>query len=150
MFIIILIMPKIKFHDNIAIADTAFSVKGKNVNELFENSAKAMIMSMADLSSIKKITTYKITLNSDSLDTLLYDFLNEILIVKDNENLIFSEFKTKVKQTNNNWNLKAICKGEYINPKKHKIKIDIKAVTMHMFEVTKDKDGYSARIVVDI
>jgi SHS2 domain-containing protein len=40
--------------------------------------------------------------------------------------------------------------GEKADPDNHKVTIDIKAVTMHMFKVEKTKDGYEARVVIDI
>ncbi len=142
----------IKFHSDVAIADTAFTVKGKTKEILFSNAAKAMISSMADISSIKSTDSREISLSSDKLDTLLFDFLNEILLYKDSENLLFSGFEIDLGYDKDEklWKLLAQCFGETADPKKHKITTDIKAVTMHMFELNKTKEGYEARVVVDI
>jgi SHS2 domain-containing protein len=139
----------IQFHEDIAIADTAFTVKGKNEEELFVNAAKALVMSMADISRINAKKKRKFNLKSNKLDTLLFDFLSELLLYKDSENLLFSSFKIVISR-NKSWKLEAECLGELANPKKHKISTDIKAITMHMFEVNKTDEGYEARIVVDI
>lgn len=140
----------IKFHDDIAIADTAFTVKGKNAKELFENAAIALISSMADITKIESKQERRFELLAEKLDVLLFDFLNELLFYKDSENLLFSQFNVKIDKSTQGHRLNAKVKGEPASPDKHKVTIDIKAITMHMFKVEKTKDGYEARVVVDI
>lgn len=142
--------PKIKFHENIAIADTAFTVKGETEEELFENAAKALISSMADIEKIAPTLERVIELDSEKLDLLLFDFLNELLFYKDSENLLFSEFNVKIDNNAEGHRLKAQIFGEGADPDKHRVTTDIKAITMHMFKVEKNNDGYEARVVVDI
>ena len=40
--------------------------------------------------------------------------------------------------------------GEKIDMKKHEMLVDVKAVTMHMFEVKKEKNIWKARVVLDV
>ena len=44
----------------------------------------------------------------------------------------------------------AILEGDTINPEKQQLENDIKAVTMHMFKVKKEKNNWKATVVVDI
>ncbi|MDD3647688.1 MAG: archease [Candidatus Dojkabacteria bacterium] len=143
-------LPQIQFHDDIAIADTAFTVRGKTSSRLFENASIALIQSMAEIRKIEPSRHKMVELKSESLDTLLFDYLNELLLLKDSENLIFSSFNIEITQKNSKWILKAKLSGEETDPEKHKVKIDIKAITMHMFKLERTKDGYKARVVVDI
>ncbi|MBU0976668.1 MAG: archease [Patescibacteria group bacterium] len=147
-------MPKatgsIKFLEDIAIADTAFLVQGKNPAKLFENASTALVKTMADISRIGQTVSRKITLESEELDILLFDYLNELLLLKDSENLLFSRFILDIKKHTNSWKLTAELIGEKADPEKHKITIDIKAITMHMFKLKKTQEGYEARVVVDI
>ena len=46
--------------------------------------------------------------------------------------------------------LRAQLLGENIDPKKHKLKLDVKAVTLHMFRLQKKKNGWEAKFVLDI
>ena len=46
--------------------------------------------------------------------------------------------------------LEAEIEGEKINPKKHELKVDVKAVTLHKFELKKTKEGYKSRVILDI
>jgi len=140
----------IKFHEDIAIADTAFTVRGKTEEELFENAGSALFSSMADVSTIEQIQKRSISLDAEKLDLLLFDFLNELILIKDTENLIFSRFDISIQRNDSNYHINATVYGEVVNPQKHKITIDIKAITMHMFRLEKKKDYYEARVVIDI
>jgi len=46
--------------------------------------------------------------------------------------------------------LKGTLLGDKIDYKKQELRVDPKAVTMHKFEVKKGKDGYVARVIIDI
>jgi SHS2 domain-containing protein len=140
----------IQFLDNIAIADTAFTVKAKTLPKLFSNAAYALMLTMADIDKIQPRTARTINIRNAKIDLLLFDFLNELLIYKDNESLLFSKFQIDIQNKNNIYYLNACIKGEQADQVKHKIKIDVKAITMHMFKVEKTQEGYEARIVVDI
>lgn len=143
---------KYKFLEDVAIADIAYEAYGKDLNELFENSALAIFELSADLKTIEAKEKIEFELENEKIDNLLYDFLSEILFLKDSKYMVFKKVKVTIKEDKNNrkYHLKAVLEGDTINPEKQHLENDIKAVTMHMFELKKNKDGYMARIVVDI
>ena len=145
-------MPKYKFLEDIAIADIAYDAYGKNLNELFENCALAIFELSAEVKTIEPKKKLEIKLENKKLDNLLYDFLSEILFLKDSKYMVFRNVKVKVNQNNKNKNfeLKSTLEGDTINSEKQHLENDIKAITMHMFELKKVKNGYRARVVVDI
>ena|SRR3989344_7544228 len=142
-------MPKYKFLEDIAIADIAYEAYGKNLNVLFENAALAILEMSADIKTIESKQKIEFNLENKKLDNLLYDFLSEILFLKDSKYMIFKEARVEIKEGKIN-KLNAVLGGETINPKKHRLDNDIKAITMHLFRLEKTNNGYSARIVVDI
>ncbi len=142
-------MKKYKFLENVAIADIAFESYGKDLNELFENSALAVFESSAEIKTIKPKVKREIKLSNDRIDNLLYDFLSEIIFLKDKDSLIFSKSKVDIKE-NKEYKLTAFLEGEKINQKKHILLNDVKAVTMHLFKIEKVKDYWKATIVLDI
>lgn len=142
-------MQKYKFLEDIAIADIAYEAYGKNLNELFENAAIAIFELSAEIKTIDEKQKLEFELENEKMDNLLYDFLSEILFLKDSKYMVFKKVKVFVKEGKPN-KLKAVLHGDTINPKKQRLENDIKAVTMHMFELKKEKSGYRARIVVDI
>ncbi|HLC55306.1 MAG TPA: archease [Candidatus Nanoarchaeia archaeon] len=142
-------MKKYVFLPDIAIADIAFEAYGKDEEELFQHAAEALLETMVNVGTVNAKEKRVIQLSNAKLDALLFDFLNEIVFLKDRDYLVFKTVKIKLKK-NKNYQLAAELKGEKINPERHDLGNDIKAITMHLFEVKKEKDYWKARIVVDI
>lgn len=137
-----------KMLEGVVMADLCFEANGKNLNELFEHSAQAVESIMVDAKSVKKTATKEISLEKDTVDNLLFEFLNELVYLKDAEQLLFSEINASVSK-NSGWLLHAHLKGEKIHPKM-KLGTDIKAITLHQYEVKQAKGAWTARVVVDV
>ena len=142
-------MPKYKFLEDVAIADIAYEAYGKDLNELFENAAMAIFELSADLKTVDAKQKLEIDLENEKLDNLLYDFLSEILFLKDSKYTVFKKATVAISE-GKKYKLKAVLEGDTINPEKQHLENDIKAVTMHMFEVKKEKNNWKATVVVDI
>lgn len=138
-----------KYLEDVAVADVAFEAKGKNLEELFVSCAEALENTMADLKSINPKIKKKIKLKAETADLLLYDFLSELIYLKDAEQMLFGKFLVKIKQ-NKNYELSAEIFGEKIDSKKHKLEDDVKAVTMHYYKIEKTKKGFKTQILLDI
>jgi len=139
-------MKKFRFLEDVAIADICFEAYGKTLNEVFENSALAFFDMTANPLTIKSKLTKEIVLKNPIEQSLLYDFLSELVFLKDAEQLIFNSVKVSIVKGQ----LKAILKGDLIQAEKQELRNDIKAITFHMFALEKTKKGYTSRVVVDI
>lgn len=142
-----------KFLENIAIADIAFEAKAKTLDKLFEECALAIIEQSVNPKTLSAKTKKKKTLKlkADSVEKLLHDFLSELIFLKDSKQLLFKKIQAKVvEKKENEFELTANCFGEKINQKKHELRNDIKAVTLHLFEAKKTRNGWFARIVLDV
>lgn len=137
-----------RFLPDIALADIAFEAESDSVNELFESSALAVTDIMVDPETLRSDTTRDVRISSEDLDRLLYDFLTEIIIVKDVDSLLFHEIKVKVAADQKS--LEATMKGEPIDRDRHLLRNDVKAVTMHMFGVRHEDGRWKATVVLDI
>ena len=140
-------MKPYKFLPDIATADIAFEANGKSLEELFRNCALATFEVMADVKRIEPKITKKISLKGKSEENLLYDFLSELIFLKDSESLLFNKFDISIDK---DLNLEATAYGETINHEKHHTRLDVKAVTLHMFKVEKTKAGWKATVILDI
>ncbi len=136
-----------KFFDHTA--DVLFEAKGKSLDELFEAAGLATEETQVDLKGIKTKVKKEIVLEKDNIEMLFFDFLQELIFLKDAELLLFSKIKVSISEGKPN-RLKAVLEGEKIDPKKHELKVDVKAVTLHRFEVKKTKTGWFARVILDI
>ncbi|MFQ5951443.1 MAG: archease [Candidatus Geothermarchaeales archaeon] len=138
-----------KYLEDVAIADLAFRAEAESVEELFQVAAMAVSDSMADLSKVRPAVTRVIQLEGESLDHLLFDFLSEIVYLKDSETLIFSRFEIRITRNASCW-LRAEMLGERIDRGRHELRQDVKAVTLHMFEVEKRDSRWTATVVLDV
>jgi len=137
-----------RFLPDIALADIAFEAESDSVNGLFESSALAVSDIMVDPETLHSDTTRNVRISSEDLDRLLYDFLTELIIVKDVDSLLFREFEVEVAADQKS--LEAMMKGEPIDRNRHLLRNDIKAVTMHMFGVKREGSRWKATVVLDI
>ena len=143
-------MKKYKFLEDVAIADIAYEAYGENLNEMFENAALAIFELSADIKTIESKEKVEIKLEHEKIDNLLYDFLSEILFLKDSKYMVFKDVEVSINEKNKKYYLTSILMGDTINPEKQHLENDIKAITMHMFEVRKGKNNWIATVVVDI
>jgi SHS2 domain-containing protein len=138
-----------RYLEDVATADAAFEVEGKTLEDLFRDAAIATFEVMADTGTVKPEVTRKIELENEGVDNLLFDWLSELVYLKDAESLIFRRFDVDIRK-NDAYKLKATVSGEPINQRKHSLRSDVKAVTYHMFEVKKTGENWTARVVLDI
>jgi len=139
-------MRRFKFID-ITTADVAFEAYGKDLNEVFENSALAMFEVMVNTKQIEPKIEKRVEASGEDLQSLMFDWLNKLLVLVDSENLAFSYFDVEVDEKN--FRLQAVCKGEEINREKHETRTVVKAATMHKLRIEKNKI-WKARVILDI
>ena len=142
---------KYRFLPDIATADLAFEAYGADFNELFENAGLALESAQVEPKSIEPKKKYTISKASDSVENLLLSFLEELVFLKDAERLVFNKLNCSVGNEGDKWNLDVDAKGDEIDPKKHKLGVDVKAVTKHMFEVKKLSDkSLRCQVILDV
>lgn len=138
-----------KYLEDVATADVAFEAIGETLEELFVECARATFEAMVDTRLLDRRDKKIIKLESEEVDQLLFDWLAELVYLKDSEYMLFSEFDVRIDK-NKFYQLKAKVIGERIDAKKHELRSDVKAVTYHLFYVKKENKGWKARVVLDI
>ncbi len=128
-------------------ADIAFEVNAENLEKLFEESAKAFYEAFCDVNKIKNNIEKEIILTSDSVDTLLYNWLNELLFLFDVEYFAGKEIRVKIRE-NEEFKLKSVLKGG--NLSYENVKLEPKAITLHKFRVERINDSWYAFVIIDI
>jgi SHS2 domain-containing protein len=140
-------MKKFEFVD-ITTADVAFRAYGKNLNELFSNSALAMFDVIIDTKKVKPKVSKKIKIRGNDIQSLMFDWLNELLVFVDGDKLAFSEFDVKVDEKD--FKLNAICRGEKMDSKKHELRTGVKSATYHKMEIKREKELWVSQVILDI
>lgn len=126
-------------------ADVKFKAFGKTLNESFENSALAMFKAMSD-EKVKPLKKKAFSVRAKDFESLLYKFLEELLILLDSKNFFLSKIKVKIDEKK--LALKAIAFGD--KAKNYKIHLDVKAVTYNSMFVKKEKGKWICQVVLDV
>ncbi len=126
-------------------ADIKFQAYGKTLNEVFENSVLAVAHYLSRGNKIKAKSKKIITLQSTNLESLFYNFLDELIYLLDAEDFIV----VKAKVTIHDFNLKAELFGDKAS--NYKDLDHIKAATYAEMYIKKLKDGnWEAQCVLDV
>ena len=132
----------------VALADIAFEAESPTVDGLFEECARAITDIMVDPKSLRGTTERKFALESEDLDRLLYDFMTELIVVKDVDSLLFAEYRVEVSPGGRT--LPAVARGEPIDRERPGLRNDVQAVTLHLFGIRRTDGGWKTTVVLDI
>ena len=127
-------------------ADVGIRAYGASMNQAFANAAKALFSLIAELDNVDEVLHRDIELVAPDQESLLVEWLNELIYIFDAENIVFKRFDiTQLNSTR----LKARSYGEKVDSSKHKLKIGVKAATYHMLKVDKT-NGCQVQVLFDI
>ncbi len=131
-------------------ADIMFKAEAATIEGLFNQAGLAIGEITTNLKTIEEKVEKEITAKNAKLDMLLFDFLDDLLFYKDSELTIFSRFDIKIEKKGDDYILNCKAFGEPLDANRHDRKIDIKAITMHLFEVKQIGDRWEATVLIDI
>ena len=130
-------------------SDFAFEVTADTLSELFRGAGIASMVAMVNLDSVKAINEWYFELEAEDEQLLLYDFLSELIYLKDAETVLFKDFEITIDK---NEKLKLKCKalGSQIDWENGELLTDVKAVTMYEFKIEKKENQWFCHVVLDL
>ena len=138
------------FVEDVSMADIAFNAENRSLSGLFKDCANAVTEIMIkNTKSISCKIKKRFVISTDTLEKLLFEFINEIIFYKDSENLIFNRYNIKINK-GVSFTLQCEACGEKMNTLKHKYIVDAKAATMHMLNIKKRGKTWRTTVVIDI
>ncbi|PSN94247.1 hypothetical protein B9Q04_04890 [Candidatus Marsarchaeota G2 archaeon BE_D] len=142
------VMP-FRYLEDVAIADLAFEAESESLEGLFEDAAMALFEAMANTATLRAAGKRRIVVRADTVEDLLYKFLSEVVYLKDAEALLFKNVDVAI-TVNGGYTL--VGEGEYdvVDPSRQELRMDVKAVTYHMFRVEKRDGSWVCTVVVDV
>jgi SHS2 domain-containing protein len=124
-------------------ADRALWVWGHELPDLFVGAARGMYSLMADLQGLVATAWRKVRLDALDQESLLVDWLNELLFLTELEDLLFVDCQIESLTATT---LEARAGGLF-GPV---TKASIKAATFHELALVRDEDGWSTVITLDV
>jgi len=136
---------------DIATSDVAFEATGTTAEELFVAAAEATMNAMVgDLDTIADKERRRIAVEAEAMDMLLFELLEELIYYKDAERLLLRVPRVRIHGENDRFVLEAEAYGEELDPEKHDLIVDVKAVTLHRYRVEQTSRGWEATVILDI
>jgi SHS2 domain-containing protein len=127
-------------------ADVVIKAYGDSLDQAFANAARALFSLIAELDNVDEVVYRDIELIAPDQESLLVQWLNELIYLFDTENIIFKRFD--ISQLGST-QLKARSYGEKVDSARHKLKTGVKAATYHMLKVDQT-NGCQVQVLFDI
>ena len=119
--------------------DAFIEVNASNLEEAFTLAAKSIIETILDIDAVEAKKERQITVTGKDLNYLLYNWLEELIILTITEGFASKTVKLKIEK-NAEYRILATFTGEEIDCKKHHFKMEIKSPTFHLMEIKQNGD----------
>ena len=128
-------------------ADIGFRARGTTLEELFANSAHALVSIILDPFDIRPIQLISVPGTGADRESLLINWLNEVLYHVDGRRMALGTFNVvSVDETS----VECVAGGEPRDRDRHPPRMGVKAVTYHQLKVARTADGWVAEVYLDI
>lgn len=127
-------------------ADVALRAWGEDLEEAFAEIARGMFSVITDLDKVEPTGEYRLELKADDLESLLVDFLSELVYLFEVESILFCEFDVTLKRDDEQ-GMTVMARGEKMDVGKHELHGAVKAVSYHEIEV--DPEGI-VKVIFDV
>ena len=132
-------------------ADVGFVATGATLEECFRAAADATLeVMLGNPDALLLRERRALHIESDSVELALLKLLEELIYYKDAEGLFLRVTQVNAVHDSDRWVVDAVAEGEAIDPTRHHLSGDVKAVTMHRLRVVHIDDGWQATVVLDI
>ncbi len=143
--------PSYRFLEDAFTADIGFVASGDTLDECFAAAAQATLeVMLANPEALEAREHYSLHVESETLDLALLKFLEELVFYKDARQVLLRPARVTVTQQATTWNVDAEVEGEPLDPARHELSADVKAVTLHQLDVRRTNGGWEATVVLDV
>lgn len=128
--------------------DMALLVRAGTLRDLHDAAARALFDIILDIRTVEPREALEVVVEgaADASD-LLVRFLSELLFLHDARHWVFRSFRVDDLSEKR---IEGQAIGETFDPARHAILRQVKAVTYHHLLLSEDRDGWSARLVLDL
>lgn len=128
-------------------SEIGFEATGESLAEAFEQAGMAVFQIMTDVADLQEEETVAFTVESETLESLFFDYVDELIYLSQAEGLLLRRFTIDVTETEDGYRLTGQARGQEIG---ENLRLqEIKAPTYSDILVEED-DGWRLRMVVDV
>ena len=140
-----------RYIEDDSVSDIGFEAWADSLSGLFRAAWDAALSLMIDDPGVlREIDRKEIGCENPDLEMLLVDLLGELLYLKDAEHSLYRVKSLSIETADGGHRAVGVVVGEPIDPRRHKLGIDLKAVTLDQLRIWHDDDRYRARVSLDV
>lgn len=128
-------------------ADMGIAAEGENLAALFQQAALGLRQIMTDTVDIEPRQEVLIELQAQDREELLVNWLGELVFLLEDRQLLPAVFEI---ESATEERLRARIWGEPLDPARHELEREVKAVTYHQIRVERTPAGWRAQVFVDL
>jgi SHS2 domain-containing protein len=132
------------------VSDAMVEAYGRTLGEAFAHSARALVNLVCNVSKVDPHEIVSIETTGFDRKSLLYNWLEKVLLVLLIDNIILAKFEVKIKRHKDKYHLFSTCKGDNFLRQKHEYKVEVKAITYHGMKISDKKGKVIVRFLVDL
>ena len=129
-------------------ADVGLRVTAPDLPILFAEAAQALTAALlgpeADVADSREI---RVSLEAPDLVDLMHDWLSELHFYFETEQFVCAKAEVAVSEDGK---LTAAAHGETLDPARHEIDMEVKAVTYHGLKVERSGEGWLCEVILDL
>jgi SHS2 domain-containing protein len=128
-------------------ADIGFRAQAASLPALLESAAEALVAIAMEAGNINPRDSYPLEAEGDSNESLLVNWLSEVLYRLDGEHLAMRSFKVMEFDRDR---VRGQALGEPRDAQRHPPKLIVKGVTYHQLKIEQNADGWYCEVYLDI
>ena len=128
-------------------ADTGFRAWGATREAMFAAAAEALVSIAIEIADVEPRSPYEIGARGEDEESLLVNFLNEVLYQLDGARIAFRRFEVNQIEGDR---IAATGWGEPRDAERHRARIVVKGVTYHQLRITHTLERSEAEVYLDI
>lgn len=128
-------------------ADLGLRVRAADLPSVYVEAAQALFsLLVEDLTTIRPTTEQRLTIPGTDPALVLFDWLSELLYAFNARQMLFGQFEADPGRDG----LRGVARGERVDPARHRLEHEIKAITYHGLELRQVDGQWEAQVIVDV
>ena len=133
-----------------ATSDLTLVASGRTLEDVFAAAAEALLAATVERPDrVEARVARTLSLRDRSADLLLLRFLNELIWLRDAEDVLLRA-RTLVVRVDGEASLECELEGEPLDLARHEPANEVKAATLHALDLSRTSEGWTAKVTLDI
>lgn len=141
-------MEEFQVLEEIATGEMSLVARGDSLEGLFRATAKGLFETMVDTEAVRPEIGKELLLSADSIDRLLFQWLSELIYLRDRENFYFGLFEVRIERGAQH-RLQGVAMGELIDPTRHPFRSEVAAVRSNPLQIVREGEAWQVNILFD-